>query len=67
MNNQAEGEHTIFNQCSQKYKDHPSFKFIVSDHRHKDATPTLRDPGSANLPGWKVRKQTRDIATLMDV
>lgn len=67
MNNQAAGEHTIFERCKAKYANNPSFKFITSDHRHKDASPQLQDPGSANVPGWKVRKQTRDIATLMNV
>ena len=30
-----------------------------------DPTPGARDPGSPNKPGWKVRKQTRDVAALI--
>jgi hypothetical protein len=41
------------------------FKFVENEHPFADATPSKRDIGNANFPGYKVRHQTRDVASLV--
>ena len=67
--NHRPGEHPIFEKVkqwvlsSQKGKDH--FDFVENLHPLKDATPERRDKGNPNLPGYRVRHQTRDVASLL--
>ena len=41
-------------------------QFTWPDTPYSDAQPGLRDAGSADRPGWKVRKQTRDTVRLLE-
>ena len=59
--------HTAFEDARRELSASPSspFHFLTNPGLLADATPELRDAGSANLPGWKVRKQTRDIVATL--
>ena len=67
--NHRPGEHPVFEkvkqwvQSSQKGRDH--FSFVENLHPLKDATPGKRDAGNPNFPGYRVRHQTRDVASLL--
>jgi hypothetical protein len=40
-------------------------QFASNDNPTKDPKPDARDEGDGNHPGYRVRKQTRDIAALL--
>lgn len=62
-------KHTSWESNKLKYSGRPGqeFRFLTNDHVLQDAIPLARDRGSADAPGWIVRKQTRDIVRLMQV
>ena len=47
------------------HKGRVHFKFVENLHPYADATPEKRDRGDANFPGYRVRRQTRDVASLI--
>ena len=62
--------HEMFYKAKQKYNNHPKsiyFKFIDKYELPLvvDPNPKKRDSGNANVPGHRVRKQTRDIVAVM--
>lgn len=40
-------------------------RFICESNRSEDPLHGARDHGTPNVPGWKVRKQTRDLVALL--
>jgi len=64
--------HPIFDHAKDKFThpDYPKrayFDFSVEGGVSSDPLGNhMRDKGTANLPGYKVRKQTRDIASLLN-
>ena len=71
MSNAPEGRHLRFEQLRAKYGDakrnpatfRPEVHFVVNPGPIADANPEARDEGSPNFPGWRVRKQTRDVVS----
>jgi hypothetical protein len=67
--NQRPGVHPVFEKVKHwvlstaKGRDH--FVFVENNHPLLDATPDKRDMGDANYPGYRVRHQTRDVASLV--
>ena len=60
--------HAAFERAREEFGSGPlasAFHFLVNPGLLSDATPELRDAGNANVPGWRVRKQTRDIVATM--
>lgn len=49
--------------ASEKWRE--IFIFTSNDNRLFDANPSATDIGSPNVPGFRVRKQTRDIVRIM--
>ena len=66
MNNQADGRHDMWEALRDEMRGDSNFHFLVNPGALQDATPDLRDPGSANEPGWRIRKQTRDVVATME-
>ena len=50
------GEHPLFD----KVRD-----VVLASEKGVDATPRKRDQGTPDLPGYIVRKQTRDLVSLL--
>ena len=69
MNNApSDAAHESFARNQAKYRDRSEFRFLSNDHLLVDPVgPDARDVGSADRPGFRVRKQSRDIARLMQV
>lgn len=68
--NNRPGGHDSFEALRATYRDNPAFVFEENASRFpgaSDAHEEAFDPGSPNVPGSKVRDQTRDIASLMEV
>lgn len=73
VNANPEIRHTVYEQAKAKYSHHPlsaSFQFseLRSDEILADPLPnrnSKNDPGNANKPGFLVRRQTRNIVTVM--
>ena len=71
MSNAPAGSHLRFEQLQRKYGDptgaaatyRPELHFVVNPAPLRDANPAARDEGAPNFPGWRVRKQTRDVAS----
>ena len=67
--NMRPGEHPLFDKvrdvvlASEKGRAH--IFFVENNHPGVDATPRKRDRGTPDLPGYKVRKQTRDLVSLL--
>lgn len=67
--NMRPGNHPIFERArkdvmaTKKGRDH--MVFVDNTHPGEDATPALRDKGDPNHPGYMVRKQTRDLVSLL--
>ena len=57
----------VFESNRLRYEGRAEFKFLVNDHSLPNPLPGQDDPGSADVPGARVRKQTRDIVRLMQV
>jgi len=61
--------HKWFDEAKAKYSHpHPQsryLKFVEQDYKPPDPTNGKQDRGDANHPGNRVRKQTRDIATVL--
>lgn len=57
--------HASFEHARKQYADRTAFRFLTNDHSLQDEKPLARDVGSSDTPGYRVRKQTRDIAHLM--
>ena len=66
MNHQMDGRHDMWEALKEELSAETAFRFLVNDGQLTDATPESRDAGHANLPGWRVRKQTRDIVATME-
>ena len=69
--NMAAGAHAEFDALKALYAtpSHPKgsyLTFLENKAPYADAQPGLRDGGSADRPGWKVRKQTRDTVRLLE-
>ena len=54
--------HSRFDEAKEKYAESPYFKFSEISSPPQPSGLGLSDLGSANLPGYRVRKQTRDLA-----
>jgi hypothetical protein len=74
VNAHPEKEHTVYNKAKQKYAaGHPksryfSFTEIIKEEILPDTKPgsnAQNDMGNANRPGFLVRRQTRNIVTVM--
>ena len=69
MNMTPEKEHSWFETAKVKYAaGHPMSSYIIftsNDTPSPNPLPHLQDAGSSNTPGYRVRKQTRDIVALM--
>jgi len=63
-NVQLEGSHDVFENLREKYADRPYFEFLKREDSDKDPIGK-KDHGSANKPGWKIRKQSRDLVSMM--
>ena len=63
--NAEQGPHAQFDALKIHFASRPEFQFVSNPNDLVDETPTLRDTGTPDLPGWKVRKQTRDIAATL--
>jgi hypothetical protein len=64
MNNYGPG-HKAFHRSRDKHAGSPYVEFLTNDARLPDPMGDLRDAGSPNKPGFKVRKQTRDLVALL--
>jgi len=61
-------DHDVFSRAQRKFSLGVYAKylnFITESNRTIDPLPGKRDLGTPNKPGWKVRKQTRDIVLLL--
>ncbi len=67
--NQRPNEHRIWeivrDWVLKTEKGRVHFKFVENLHPYVDATPGRKDRGDANFPGYRVRHQTRDVASLV--
>jgi hypothetical protein len=67
--NQRPGEHPLFDtvrtQVLASDKGRAHVFFVENNNPGADATPDKRDKGTPDLPGYKVRKQTRDLVSLL--
>ena len=63
----ADTPHPAFEQAKRELGSSPSspFHFLTNPGLLSDAQPDARDAGSPNVPGWRVRKQTRDIVATL--
>ena len=66
MNNQMEGAHEMWEALREELRTEPHFHFLVNDGSLHDDNPAQRDAGTSNEPGWRVRKQTRDVVAVMN-
>ena len=66
MNNQLDGRHDMWEAMKAELSADSHFNFLVNPGQLHDATPELRDAGDANQPGWRIRKQTRDVVATME-
>ena len=60
--------HQAFAVCREKYgnRDDNAFTFANNEREMKDPMgDDARDQGNANMPGYRVRKQTRDIVNML--
>ena len=62
----SSSSHARFEKAKEMYQDSPYFEFhcIVSPPQPKGLP--LTDAGNANVPGFRVRKQTRDLAAVLE-
>jgi hypothetical protein len=58
--------HPAFEAMRARYADRTEFRFLTNDHTLTDPPNALQHE-SANAPGSRVRKQTRDIVRLMQM
>ena len=69
MNMRPAEAHVAFSSARKTYsstakgKDH--FVFVDNNHPVPDPSPSTKDRGTKDRPGWHVRRQTRDIASLL--
>ena len=66
MNNQMDGPHDMWQQLKVEMSGDSNFHFFTNDGQLRDATPEESDTGTANQPGYRIRKQTRDIVATME-
>ena len=57
--------HPAFERARQQYAGDALFRFETNEHRLLDRRPQLRDGGDRNMPGYRVRQQTRDFVSLL--
>lgn len=70
-NTERIADHTVYNRAKEKYQSSPYYRFTEIDS--SDTLPDAKgpnynaknDPGNANKPGYLVRRQTRNIYTVM--
>jgi hypothetical protein len=65
------GSHSDFEKCREHFEGRPdnAFLFVLntrSDQSYDPKGPNANDRGTADLPGYLVRRQTRDIANLLN-
>jgi hypothetical protein len=67
--NMRPGEHPLFEKVRSKVlksdKGRAHVFFVENNNPGLDATPNKKDRGTPDLPGYKVRKQTRDLVSLL--
>ena len=53
--------HASFDAAAALYANNTDFEFLTNNAVAEGADGAAHDAGTPNVPGWKVRKQTRDI------
>eukprot|EP00164_Ancoracysta_twista_P007808 GFYU01011160.1.p1 GENE.GFYU01011160.1~~GFYU01011160.1.p1 ORF type:complete len:396 (-),score=82.69 GFYU01011160.1:53-1240(-) len=66
--NNRPGEHAVFDEAKQKYADVEGLKFVDTAGKYKNVDlGDQTNQGDPNHPGYRVRMQTRDVASVMSM